>query len=305
MNTPHPHRVLLLGASGFIGRHIHQALQAAGHTVCVAGRSAPPARQVDFARATQPARWLPLLHGVDAVVNTVGVLRDSARQPMQAVHVDAPCALFDACAQAGVRRVLHLSALGVDQGDTPYARTKRAADAHLLALHAAGTLHANVLRPSLVLGPGGASSQLLHALSRLPLLPLPRAALHAQVQPLAVGDLADAVAALLGPLPATALRPSPLLPLGGPVALTLAQLIASLRAQAGHAPARVWPLPDGLSHASARLGDALPLTPWGRQALALMSADNVTDPHTLATLIGRAPVTPQQLLAHARALSKP
>ncbi|MDO5290767.1 MAG: NAD-dependent epimerase/dehydratase family protein [Pseudomonadota bacterium] len=298
-------RVLLLGASGFIGRHVHQALLAAGHTVRVAGRTAPqPAQRVDFARATQAAHWLPLLGEVDAVINTVGVLRDSARQPMQAIHADAPCALFTACVQAGVRRVLHLSALGIDGSDTPYARTKRVADAHLLALHQAGALRATVLRPSLVVGPGSASSRLFMALARLPWLALPQAALRTRVQPLAVGDLADAVAALLGPLPTSAQLPSQLptlLPLGGPSALTLAQFIASLRAQAGHAPARVWPMPGGLTRASARLGDALPLTPWGRQTLALLSADNVTDPHTLGALIGRAPVPPQQLLAHAQA----
>ena len=68
------------------------------------------------------------------MINAVGVLRDSAGRPLQAMHADAPIALFDACAAAGVRRVVQISALGIAHSATRYASTKRAADEHLLAL---------------------------------------------------------------------------------------------------------------------------------------------------------------------------
>ena len=78
---------------------------------------------MDYARDTDPAVWLPRLVGIDAVVSAVGVLRDSTKRPMQAVHSDTPKALFDACAKAGVRRVVQISALGIENSDSRYART--------------------------------------------------------------------------------------------------------------------------------------------------------------------------------------
>ena len=114
-----PPLALLCGASGFIGRHIACALRAAGWQVRPASRRSVPA--VDYTRATHASDWQPLLQGASAVINAVGVLRDSRARPMQALHADAPCALFEACAASGVRRVIHISALGIDGG--PAART--------------------------------------------------------------------------------------------------------------------------------------------------------------------------------------
>lgn len=292
-------RILLLGASGFIGRHVAQALHAAGHTVLARSRRSQPA--LDFTRATQPADWLPHLSGIDAVVNAVGVLRDSARAPMAAVHEAAPRALFDACAQAGLRRVIHVSALGIEGNPTRYAATKRAADAHLLRLTEEGRLDGLVLRASVVFGAEGASSQLFIALSRLPALLLPRPVLQARVQPLAVDELAQAIAALLAGQPAR----RGLLELGGPEALTLADFIASLRAQRGSARALALPLPDWATRLSARLGDAVPVSPWCSETLALLATDNVAAPGTLAALLGREPTPPGALLATLRPAAAP
>ncbi|MDO5623603.1 MAG: NAD-dependent epimerase/dehydratase family protein [Pseudomonadota bacterium] len=281
--------VLLLGTSGFIGRHVAAALAAAGHTVRAASRRSQP--PIDFARMVQPDDWLPHLQDVDAVVNTVGVLRGSRRQPMHALHTAAPRALFDACAQAGVRRVLHVSALGIDGNPTLYARSKQAADAHLLALTSSGALDGLVLRPSVVFGAEGASSRLFLALARLPLLLLPRPVQRARVQPLAVGELAEVAARLLPDARRTGLTE-----LGGPESLTLAAFIASLRQQMGHGAARVLTLPDGLTRLSARLGDAVPVAPWCSETLALLAQDNVTAAGTLRDLLGREPTPPECLL---------
>lgn len=293
--------VLLTGAHGFIGRAIHHALCTAGHTVRlgVSPRHAQTTGDqvlTDFALDTTAAAWLPRLKGIDAVVNAVGVLRDSTRRPIDAVHRATPMALFDACAQAGVRRVVQISALGIEGNDTRYATTKRAADEHLLALHAQGRLSVTVLRPSVVFGNGGASSALFMQLARLPVLGLPRPVLDAYVQPLAVGDLARAVTALLAPHASPA---SPLLPCTGPQALRLADFIASLRRQCGRGPARVLVLPDWLTRWSARAGDLVPLAPWCTETLALLQQDNVGDAEVLGRLIGQAPVHPDAMVATA------
>lgn len=270
-------KVWVLGANGFIGRAVVAALQAAGHE---------PVRRprVDMAAATAAGDWLPHLQGVDAVVNAVGVLRDSRQRPIWPTHASGPQALFEACAQAGVRRVVQISALGVEGNPTAYARSKRAADERLLAMAAQGRLEAAVLRPSIVVGEGGASSGLFLALARLPWLLLPQPVASGQTQPLTVADLAAAVLACLAPQ-----APGGVLPLAGPQVFTLRELIAHWRAALGHGPARVALLPAAPSRWSARVGDWLPLTPWCSETLALLAQPNTADAATLQGLLGRAP----------------
>ena len=83
-----------------------------------------------------------------------------------------------------------------------------------------------------------------------------------------------------------------------PVAFgTAAGFIASLRTQLGHRAPRVTALPDGLTQLSARMGDWVPVTPWGTQALSLLTQDNVGDPAAMTQLLGRAPTHHSQLLA--------
>lgn len=292
--------ILICGASGFIGRAIAAALEARGHRVLRGGRNAsasasPGEVSMDFTRDTAENVWLPRLEGVDAVINAVGVLRDSPSTPMQAIHSAVPQALFNACARQGVRRVIHLSALGIASGASPYARTKREAEAHLQNLTAQGALQGVALQPSVVFGAGGAGSALFTALARWPVLALPPEAFNTKVQPVRLDELAQVVAALVEPAGVGALC-GPLACVG-PLGVPLAGLIASLRSQMGHAPARVLRLPGALTRASARLGDAFPLTPWGTQALALLAQDNTADPAPFARLLGR-PATPySQLLA--------
>jgi uncharacterized protein YbjT (DUF2867 family) len=256
----------------------------------------PGAVTIDFCRDLDPATWRPRLAGIDAVINTVGVLRDTRARPMQQVHAQAPIALFEACAAAGVRRVIHISALGIDASETAYARTKRTADARLLALTHAGRLDGVVLRPSVLFGSGGASTQLFVSLARLPLLGFPAVALRARVQPLLVAELAEAVKALLTRQPDR----TGVTELAGPRPLTVAEYVASLREQRGASLAHVHALPDWLTRLSVLLGDALPVTPWGSEALALLTKDNVSRSVALAELLGRAPTDPDRFLSSER-----
>lgn len=293
-------KVLVCGARGFIGARVAAALRQAGHEVLLgmrepsAGRAAE--RQVDFVQWRQPEAWRTALMGVDAVVNAVGVLRDHHRQPMQAIHAEAPEALFEACARQGLRRVIHLSALGIDGNPTLYARTKLAAEAALMARAQAGLLDGVVLRPSIVFGRGGDSSQLFTMLARLPLLCLPAPVIQARVQPVAVGELALGIVHLLSQEGSTV---GGMLNVVGPEALTLADFIASLRRQMGHAPARVLPLPSLLTRWSARLGDQVPWAPWCTETLALLAQDNIAPAAHFERVLGRTATAPDRLLACA------
>lgn len=296
--------ILLTGSTGFIGHTVQRALTQAGHTVhaCVSPRQRTPSADqmvVNFASDTQPSTWLPRLAGIDAVVNAVGVLRDSAATPMEAIHRDTPQALFTACVQAGVRRVVQLSALGVTANSTRYATTKRAADNHLLGLaHTHPELAAIVLRPSVVFGRGGDGSALFMQLAKLPVALLPGPVIDAQIQPISVHDVAQAVVALLdNNTPGGHLRGT--LECTGPQALSMGDFIASLRQQCGRSPARVLRLPSVLTQLSARMGDLVPSVPWCSEAVTMLHTGNTGDPAPLAQLLGRPAVHYSQLVRTA------
>src|SRR4051794_33355075 len=115
-------RVLVTGAYGLIGSAVLARLQAAGHELLGSGRAIVAARrrfpavrwiEADFHRLTDVDDWLPLVGCVDAVVNCVGAFQNSRRDDLRRIHVAAPAALFAACERAGVRRVIHISAVGV------------------------------------------------------------------------------------------------------------------------------------------------------------------------------------------------
>jgi uncharacterized protein YbjT (DUF2867 family) len=288
-------KILICGASGFIGRTLRSALEAAGHTVVGAGLG------IDFCRDVTPAVWLPRLQGIEGVVNAVGVLRDTARRPMQAVHVEAPRALFDACAQAGVRRVIHVSALGIDDARVPYATTKQAAEQHLLAHTGAGRLDGVVLRPSVVFGRGGDSSQMFMALARSPVLCVPQAMIDARVQPVSVRDLAQAVVRLTGEARTVTGR----LACVGPTPLTLAEFIVSLRLQCGHGRPKVLALPGWMTRLSVAVGDRITALPLCSETMALLQHANVADPQPFAAVLGRPARAVDTLVQHAWRVSGP
>ena len=119
--------------------------------------------------------------------------------------------------------------------------------------------------------------------------------LTARVQPVSVHDLAAAVVALLGP----ALEQTGIIECTGPEALPMGAFIASLRQQLGHRPATVLRLPQPLTTLSARLGDAVPQSPWCSETLAMLGSDNVGNPAVFEQLLGRKAVHYSQLVATA------
>src|SRR3989442_11497139 len=92
-------RILVCGGNGFIGRHIVNLLALAGNDPGARSRHSLPA--LDYAKATTPEAWLPHLAGVDAVVNAVGVLRDSASRPIDAMHAQPELIESSCCGMAG------------------------------------------------------------------------------------------------------------------------------------------------------------------------------------------------------------
>lgn len=285
--------VFLTGASGFIGQALVEALRAAGHRV-IAGVHRRPvegadAVQVDYTRDFDPALWRPRLAGVDAVINVVGLIRERRGMSFDAVHVRAPRALFAAAAEAGVRRVVQVSALGADDAAaSAYHVSKRRADDFLSAM----PLSSVIVQPSLVYGRGGASARLFETLASLPLVPLPAGG-GQRIQPIHIDDVVAAIVALLDREAWRVGRVT----LVGPEPLTVREYLCALRTGMGLGTARTVAVPRTLLAAAARLGDRLPALPFDRATLGMLERGNTADPRTTRQILGREPRAAHRFIA--------
>jgi uncharacterized protein YbjT (DUF2867 family) len=286
-------RILLTGASGFIGRHLLHALLAEGHHVVCAARKVKTSTDprltylhADFARDTDPATWMPRLAGIDAVINAVGIFRESGAQTFARLHTDTPRALFAACAQSHeVQMVIQFSALGADsEANTAYHQSKRAADDYLASL----PLQSYIVQPSLVYGKEGASARAFRMLASMPLT-VRFGNAPQLVQPIHIDDLVAAVIGLLrhrlGVSGLTAQR----VPLVGPQALSFTDYLAALRASMGMGKLRVLRLPGGVARLLARAGRWLPGAMLDEDALRMLDRGNTAEPAMTALLIGHPP----------------
>jgi uncharacterized protein YbjT (DUF2867 family) len=290
-------RVLLTGATGFIGRAAALALRQRGHEVVRAvrrpGAADADVLQVDFAQVPQRDWWIPRLAGIDAVVNAVGILREQPGQRFAALHADAPTALFQACAAAGVGTVVQVSALGADgSARSAYHRSKRAADDALRALPLRGA----VVQPSLVYGPGGTSAALFNQLALAPLLPFPQGGRMA-VQPVHIDDVVEGIVRLVeSPPPEVAT-----LHFAGPRPLQLREYLGELRQALGeHGRQRVLPLPAGMFRAGAALAGHVPGSMLDRETADMLLAGNASPDNALPRLLGRPPLAPREFVAPAQ-----
>ncbi len=278
-------KILVCGASGFVGRHLTQALRGAGHAVTRAVRTPrePGDIAVDFRNDTSKEPWLPRVTGMDAVVNAVGVLRDSADNPMQRLHAETPAALFAACAGAGVQRIVHISALGVESGvNVPYFTTKLAAEQALNGLPSG--LRRLCLRPSVIYGDDGASAKMFRNQARLPVLLLPMGGAQ-QLQPVHIDDICAAVVRWLGDADAATRTVNAV----GAEPTTMRGMLDSYRAQMGHGAALHVAMPAFAMRLAARVGDHIPASPLCSDTLAMLAAGNTAPAEEFTRLLGRAP----------------
>jgi NADH dehydrogenase len=193
--------VLVLGGSGFVGRHLVAALAARGIRVTVPSRRRERAKHllplptVDVVETDILAKGVldTLARGKHAVINLVGILHGD----FERVHAALPREVVAACRAQGARRLLHMSALGASpDGPSEYLRTKARGEEAVLA---AKDLDVSVFRPSVIFGPEDAFLNMFAALARLsPVLPI--ACPQARFQPVYVGDVAAAMSQALGEL---------------------------------------------------------------------------------------------------------
>jgi NADH dehydrogenase len=271
-----PSRVLVLGASGFVGRSVCAQLASRGVSVRALTRDTVKARPLQVIPSLEIVAGSPhddnalasALQGMDAVVNLVGILHQSRREPFEKVHAQLPRRLAIACRAAGVRRLVHVSALHASRdGPSEYLRSRgRGEDA--LREEGAG-LALTILKPSVIFGRDDSFLNLFAGLVRpLPVVPL--AGADTPFQPVWVEDVARAVAVCLEDA-RTAGRS---LDLCGPRTYTLAEIVAYVASLQGLARLIV-PLPAWAATAQAFVLEHLPGPVMTRDNLASMKVPSV------------------------------
>jgi uncharacterized protein YbjT (DUF2867 family) len=297
-------RILILGATGFVGRHICTRLSQAGWSAIVPSRSPAAARhlaglpRVDVVPGDvhDEATLIRLLAGADAVVNLVAILHGS-EAAFEQVHVELPKKLARACAAAGVRRLVQISALGAAlDGPSMYQRSKARGEAVLHTEAAADFLDLTVLRPSVIFGAQDKFLNVFAQLQRMfPLIPL--AGADTRFQPVWVEDVAAAVMRCLQD-DATI---GQTFEACGPEVFTLRDLVRLAGQYAGVNQGRgraVFALPMPLARLQAWLMERLPGEP-------LMSGDNLDSMAVDNIASGKVPgldalgITPAALAAIA------
>ena len=293
-------RTAVLGGSGFIGRYIVQRLAARGDVIPVGCRHAEEAKflkplgdvgQIATLNLTiGDEQILPaFLAGNDALVNCVGILRESGSQTFDRVHHTGPARLARLAREAGIERFVHISAIGADpRSSSAYARTKAAGEAAVRDAFPTVT----ILRPSVVFGAEDQFFNRFAAMATIsPVLPLIGGG-QTRFQPVYVGDVADAVVKCLDD-PTTAGRTYEL---GGPKVYTFRELIELMLAEIRRKRLLV-DLPFGLAAMQARLMSILPNPPLTPDQVELLKRDNVVSSGALTlAALGIAPTAVEGVL---------
>jgi uncharacterized protein YbjT (DUF2867 family) len=266
--------ILVVGGSGFVGRHLVAALAARGAKVTVPTRRRDRAKHlillptVDVVEAdVRDQKALKrLAEGRDAVINLAGILHGPG---FMATHVELAQGVVNACHSAGVKRLLHMSALGADpNGPSDYMRSKGLGEQVVLA---ADDLEVSVFRPSVIFGPEDRFLNLFARLAQFfPVLAL--GSPEARFQPVYVGDVVRAFVAALDDRDAAGKRYE----LCGPREYTLRQLVEFVCAVTGRRRLIVG-LPDGLSYLQAWFFELLPVKLLTRDNYHSMQVPNVCD----------------------------
>ena len=293
-------QVTVFGGSGFLGRQIVQRLAGDGAAVRVAVRR--PERAA-FPAATGTAGPItavradvwdeatvgPAIGASDAVVNTVGHYVERGRATFEAIHGQGALHVAQASAKAGVERLVHISGIGAD-ARSPSAYVRARAVGERLVLEAFP--EATILRPSVMFGPEDAFFNQLAALARrMPILPLFGSG-AVKLQPVYVGDVAEAVARAL----ASEAARGKVYELGGPRTYTYKALLQLLLRQLGRRRLLV-PVPYFAWELLAAVVAPLPKRPISRDQVVLMKRDNVVGPNALSFAeLGLAPSAVEQIL---------
>lgn len=199
--------IMLLGGSGFVGRHLARRLSRDNHRVTIATRYAPGCRELWVIPGVTVRQFNPFererlvreLSGHDVAVNLIGILneRGFGGRGFRRVHVDLTETIIEACVETGVGQLIQMSALNADRGESHYLKTRAQAEALIEQAQQDGRLQTTVFRPSTIFGPDDSFLNRFATLLKLsPVLPLARPS--ARFAPVYVGDVVEAFVRVIG-----------------------------------------------------------------------------------------------------------
>ncbi|MFO1162348.1 MAG: complex I NDUFA9 subunit family protein [Reyranellaceae bacterium] len=294
-------QVTIFGGSGFVGRAMVRAFAQNGVLVRVACRRIELAERVktagDVGQVTvmrtnlrMPQSVANAVAGSQAVINASGIPFQRGRQRYQEVHVGGARAIAEAARAAGVERLIHISGIGADRRSStnPYVRSKVDAEDAIIA----GFPTATLLRPSVVFGPGDVMfTRLAKIAAQAPIVPIVGNG-RAKVQPVFVGDVAEATLAALE-RPETARN---VYELGGPTIYTYRE-IAELTLREIDRRKPIIGVQAGLMKIAGWFAEFLPVPPLTHDQVDLLTHDNIVRPgaNSLATL-GISPTAAEVIL---------
>jgi NADH dehydrogenase len=286
MNTE---TICILGGTGFVGRHLAQRLTQYGYRVRILTRrrerhrplAVNPAISLVEANVHDTDELQRHLAGTRAVINLVGILNETGNRAegFRQAHVELPRALVDACLACGVRRVLHMSALNADAGesDSHYLKTKGEGED---LVHAAADrgLVVTSFRPSVIFGQDDSFFNRFATLLTLSRPVFPLACPDSRFAPVWVGDVAEAICRSLD-----AATGGERLDLCGPETFTLKALVSYTRDQLGM-KCYIAGLGDGLSRLQARLLGIMPGRPFTLDNYYSLQRDSICSDNALPSL---------------------
>jgi len=276
-------RIVLIGAGGFFGRYVLNALVADGHQCVVLTRAASrhgnivmlPGVELVQADVYDADALAKEFEGADAVVSMAGILNENGGggKGFQKVHVEITRAIIKACQQAGVTRLLHVSALNAGKGSSYYLKSKGEAEA---LLGEASGLNVSIFQPSVIFGRGDSFFNRFSTMLQLSWM-MPLACPKARLQPVYAVDVAAVMAAALDD-PMTWGKSYEL---GGPKSYTLKEIVEWTAATLG-LKRRIIGLPKPLSASMALVMGLVPGKPFSMDNYRSLQTDNTTETNGFA-----------------------
>lgn len=295
--TYHNKIAVVFGGTGFIGKHIVRELAATGMRIKVAtrlpesayflkpygavGQVTPVACDYSDADAIRDC-----VAGADVVVNCIGILFEKRKSRFKAAHVDVPEMIAKACMAAQVSKFVHISALGCEVQQSEYQKSKYAGEQAILAEYPQAT----IMRPSVVFGEDDQFFNMFAELSRyLPFLPLIGGG-KTKMQPVYVGDVADAVFKVV--MASGADHHGKVYQLGGAEVLTFKQVYERLFKHTKR-PRKLVPVPFCIAKMEAAVLSLLPKPLLTRDQVETLKSDNIVDENALG--LAQLDITPTAL----------
>jgi len=285
-------KILVIGATGFIGSAIYENLTQESYEV-IAGTRSPHkfdahTIKIDFVNLDKDKQLVEKLKGFDIIINAVGIIAPKDKQTFEQMHTIAPIALFDAAKKADVKKIIHISALGSQDGTTDYHTSKDKADSYLRTIG----LDYAILHPSIVYGDDGKSTALFQALASFPLTPIIGDGSQ-KLQPVTIEDLVATVKqAILSNQEKIELN------VVGKEPVSYKELLQGFRKWLGYKPTKTISLPTfGVNF----IGKVLDEPTVNQDNIIMLNEGNSADIKPLETFLNYTPVGFKEKLSKSKA----